>query len=89
MENKVDKRKLRVLIAQSESEILEYKGNNTDPDRIGKYASALANSAAMLSKQFAYMVWRISDEKEIIGTTFTLNQRKKAENRLFLGWKEC
>lgn len=70
MENKVDKRKLRVLIAQSESEILEYKGNNTDPDRIGKYASALANSAAMLSKQYAYIVWGISDEKQIIGTPF-------------------
>lgn len=83
----MDERKLRELIAQSESEILEYKGNNTNPDRIGKYASALANSAAMLSKQFAYMVWGISDEKEIIGTTFYPESEKKG-GEPFISWLE-
>jgi len=74
-------------LAQSESEVLEYKGNNTEPERIGKYVSALANSAAMLIKQFAYMIWGISDEKEVIGTKFHPETDKKGGSP-FISWLE-
>ena len=83
----MDERKLRELLAQSESEVLEYKSNNSDLNRIGKYVSALANSAAMLSKQFAYMIWGISDEKEIIGTKFYPESEKKG-GEPFISWLE-
>ena len=40
-----------------ETEWLEFKGNNADPQEIGEYLSALANSAAYNgNKAFAYLV---------------------------------
>ena len=83
----MDERKLRELISQSESEILEFKVNNDDSERIGKYVSALANSSAMLSRQFSYMIWGISDDKKIIGTTF-YPQEKKVRGEPFISWLE-
>lgn len=54
-----------------ETEWLEFKHNNDDPEEIGEYLSALANAAALLGKVNAYMVWGIDDEThDIIGTTF-------------------
>lgn len=54
-----------------ETEWLEFKHNNDDPEEIGEYLSALANAAALLGKVNAYMVWGIDDETHgIIGTTF-------------------
>ena len=35
----MDEKKLKELILQNESEILEFKQNNEDPERIGKYLS--------------------------------------------------
>lgn len=49
--------------------------------------SALANSAAMLSKQFAYMIWGISDKKEVIGTKFHPETEKKG-GEPFISWLE-
>lgn len=49
MEDK-DLKKLLELLNKYEDEIIEYKVNNKDHERIGKYISALANSAAMLSQ---------------------------------------
>jgi len=40
-----------------ETEWIEFKHNNDDPQMIGEYISALANSAALLGKQSAYVVW--------------------------------
>lgn len=54
-----------------ETEWLEFKHNNDDPEEIGEYISALANAAALLGKVNAYMVWGVVDEThDIIGTTF-------------------
>jgi len=39
-----------------ETEWVEFKHNNDDPQMIGEYISALANSAALLGKQSAYVV---------------------------------
>jgi hypothetical protein len=41
-----------------ETEWVELKVNNTEPEEIGEYLSALANSAALCGKAFAYIVWR-------------------------------
>lgn len=54
-----------------EAEWVEFKHNNDDPLLIGEYISALANSAALLGKQSAYVVWGIkNDTHEVIGTSF-------------------
>ena len=54
-----------------ESEWLEFKHNNDDPEMIGKDISALANGAAYTEKTKSYMVWGIDDSThDVIGTTF-------------------
>jgi ATP-dependent DNA helicase RecG len=54
-----------------ETEWVEFKHNNGDPQMIGVMISALANSAALLGKQSAYMVWGIADEDHaLLGTAF-------------------
>jgi ATP-dependent DNA helicase RecG len=56
----------------NETEWVEFKHNNADAPMIGEYISALANSAALLGKQAAYMVWGVDDSTQaIIGTEFT------------------
>ena len=41
-----------------ETEWAEFKENNSEPQEIGETISALANSAALEGKAFAYLVWR-------------------------------
>lgn len=58
----MDELKLQELMRLDESELLEFKSNKIEPEKLGKYISALANSSAMLNKQFSYLIWGISDE---------------------------
>lgn len=54
-----------------ETEWVEFKHNNDEPDEIGEYLSALANAAALTGKVSAWLVWGVSnDTQEVIGTTF-------------------
>ena len=52
-----------------ETEWVEFKHNNADPKMIGEYISALANSAALLGKQSAYLEWGIADETHALQGT--------------------
>ena len=55
----------------AESEWLEFKRNNADPELIGRYVSGLANSAALLGKPYGYIVWGIDDRtRDLVGTDF-------------------
>lgn len=66
-----------------ETEWLEFKGNNADPQEIGEYLSALANSAAYNGKAFAYLVWGIEDESHrVVGTRFSPLTSKKGSEPL-------
>ncbi len=54
-----------------ETEWVEFKVDNDKPEEIGEYLSALANSAALAGKAFAYMIWGIQDKTHrIVGTKF-------------------
>ena len=54
-----------------ESERVEFKVSNTEPQVIGEYISALANSAALVGQAFAYLVWGVhNDDHAIVGTHF-------------------
>lgn len=56
----------------AETEWLEFKHNNADPQEIGEYLSALANSAALCGKANAYLVWGIENaDHAMVGTTFS------------------
>lgn len=70
----------------SETEWVEFKVNNSKPDEIGEYISALANSAVLSGKAFGYLVWGIeNDTHEIVGTTFS-PKMKGAGNEQLESW---
>ncbi|MEO8072305.1 MAG: ATP-binding protein [Acidobacteriota bacterium] len=76
---------LRRLAA--ETEWVEFKVNNTDPNEIGEYISALSNSAALFRQPYGYLVWGIKEETHnIVGTTFkpklAKSQKQDLENWL-------
>ena len=57
----------------NETQWVEFKCNNYDPQMIGQDISALANSAALLEKSYAYMLWGIDDQThEVVGTDYNL-----------------
>ena len=67
----------------SETEWVEFKGNNSNPDTIGRNISALANGAAINGKTSASAIWGIEDETHaIVGTTFSPSTAKKGNEPL-------
>jgi len=75
---------IRELLKQpNETEWLEFKHNNDNPQIIGEYISALSNSAALNGKTNAYMIWGVNDEThEVLGTTFQPSKAKKGNEAL-------
>ena len=67
----------------TEAEWVEFKVNNANPQEIGEYISALANSATLAGKAKAYLVWGIEDDNHnIIGTTFVPSKAKQGNEEL-------
>lgn len=67
----------------AETPWLEFKHNNTDPDTIGEYLSALSNAAALDGKAHAYLIWGIENESHaVLGTTFTPAKTRKGSEEL-------
>ncbi|MFY9810134.1 ATP-binding protein [Aquabacterium sp.] len=62
---------------------LEFKHNNAEPQEIGEYISALANTAALEGKAHAYLVWGIADTThDVIGTSFDPNTKRVGNEEL-------
>lgn len=54
-----------------ETEWLEFKRHKAEPQEIGEYISALANSAGLERRARAYVIWGVEDSSHaIVGTTF-------------------
>lgn len=66
------------LLAQNaETDWLEFKRDNVDPDTIGVRCSALANGARMAGKDMAYMLWGVDDASaSVVGTRFNPDNQK-------------
>ena len=60
------------LVANDESEVLEYKEakNQYDFEKLGKYFSALSNEANLMRKSDAWLIFGIKDDKSIVDTNF-------------------
>lgn len=70
----------------NETETVEFKHNNFDPEMIGSDISALANSAANRGKNQSYMVWGVNNEThDIIGTNYN-RFSKLAKNQEIDSW---
>lgn len=66
-----------------ETEWVELKHNKVVPEEIGEYLSALSNSAALLGKPSAYILWGVEDgTRRILGTTFRPYQKKVGNEEL-------
>ena len=60
-----------LLSLPRETEWVEFKHNNDNPEEIGEYLSALSNTAALMGKVHAYLVWGVDNNThEVIGTAF-------------------
>lgn len=75
---------IRELISlPSETEWVEFKHNNDEPQMIGEYISALGNSATLWGRPKAYLLWGIDDNThKIVGTTFDYRESKKGSEEL-------
>ena len=67
----------------SETEWVEFKLGNSNPEMIGQRISALANSACRLGLSNAYMIWGVDDEThEIVGSEFRYRLARKGGEEL-------
>ena len=67
----------------SETEWVEFKRNWAESEKIGRTISALSNSAALLGKPCANIVWGIDDNThEVVGTALKPRQTKVGNEEL-------
>lgn len=60
-----------------ETEWVEFKVDDSQPEEIGEYLSALANSAALHQKDTAYIVWGVENgTHKVVGTSFQPRETK-------------
>jgi len=75
-----------LLSLPRETEWVEFKHNNADPEEIGAYISALANASALHGQAFGYIVWGIENAThKIVGTSFDPT-RKKVKGQELESW---
>jgi ATP-dependent DNA helicase RecG len=72
-----------LLSLPKETEWVEFKQSKYTPELIGEYLSSLANSAALVGKINAYLVWGVDDEShEIVGSSFSPASQKVGNEEL-------
>ena len=77
----------RLRALPTETEWLEFKRNNADPQQIGEYLSALANEAALCNQPRGYLLFGIDDTShDVVGTTFDPYAAKAKGNQGLLPW---
>jgi len=66
-----------------ETEWVEFKVNDAEPQAIGEYLSALANAAALVGKAQGYLVWGVEDATHrVVGTQFSPASTKVGNEEL-------
>ncbi len=66
-----------------ETEWVEWKYNKAEPQEIGEYISALSNSAALIGKQRAFILWGVEEKsRQILGTSFRPREKKEGNQEL-------
>jgi ATP-dependent DNA helicase RecG len=74
-----------LLRLPAETEWVEFKFNNTEPERMARTASALSNAARLADQHFAYILWGIRNEDhEIIGSDFEPSTTRRQTQPLLL-----
>lgn len=66
-----------IIKLPSETEWIEFKENYFNAEDIGKKISGLSNSACLLDKPFAYLIFGINDgDHSVVGTNFDFEKEK-------------
>lgn len=74
---------LDFIAMNSETEWLEFKENLDNEQQIGEYISALSNAASIWDRDYAYLVWGVSDQsKDIVGTKFNHRRNINKSNEV-------
>jgi ATP-dependent DNA helicase RecG len=77
---------LELVALPRETEWIEFKHNKADPQDVGEYVSALSNSAALLGRTRAFVLWGVEDgTRRIVGTEFRPHDRTIGNEELE-GW---
>ncbi|KQY39973.1 ATP-binding protein [Rhizobium sp. Root483D2] len=78
---------IRTLISRPrETEWLEFKVGNFNPESVGKYVSGLANSAIFAGENKAYFILGIEDDThQIVGTNIKIDEERVGKDT-FLFW---
>ena len=77
----------RLRALPTETEWLEFKRNNADPQEVGEYLSALANGASLGNQPRGYLVFGIDDTTHaVVGTRFDPYAAKAKGNQDLLPW---
>ncbi|WP_114418429.1 ATP-binding protein [Marinospirillum perlucidum] len=73
----------QLLAPGVETDWLEFKKDNFEPDMLGVRTSALANAARLAGKDCAYMLWGIDDSRAaVVGTRFNPDIQKAHSQEL-------
>ncbi|WP_419165173.1 RNA-binding domain-containing protein [Candidatus Palauibacter sp.] len=65
---------------------MKFKKNYAQPEQVGEYISALANSAALHDRPHGYVLWGVRNgTHELVGTRFVPGSTKKG-NELLEPW---
>jgi len=73
--------KIRTL--PKEDQCVEFKVNNTGAEEVGKWISALSNSACLHQQPYGFLVFGIEDEtKKIVGVTKHLGEQKRGKEEI-------
>ena len=60
-----------ISLYKKENRHLEFKSNHLEPERLGRYISALSNGACLDNEDYGYLYFGVEDETlELKGTTF-------------------
>lgn len=69
----------RLVESGGESEICEFKKSNSNMERLGQIISSLSNSAALNGEEFAYLIFGVDNDGNIVGTKFNTKNRHKGQ----------
>lgn len=73
-----------LLRLPAETEWVEFKLDNTEPDRMGRTASALSNAAVLTDQHFGYILWGVRNDGVIVGTNFEPSTAREKQQPLQL-----
>ena len=80
-----NERLLERLLSEDECEWVEFKESWCDPEGVGRYISALGNGARLAGRSSGYLVWGVSNDREIVGTSVVIGA-KRVGNQPFELW---